>query len=391
METRTIDLSDGRFQQGVPFDAFAYLREHAPVWWWPEGSCWVVSTYELVEKMNRDFETYSSEGGIVPPGSTVNPSVLLAMDPPVHTEYRRMVIRSFVPRSIAALEQDIRRIADDAVAAFARRGGGDFVPDIAAAIPFRVMAHLTGVPVEAEAFVMRCGNAIAPNSDPEYRPRPDAVAVANEELSEFLGEQFAARRRQPGAELLSELLEVRRNGEPLPEEDLRGFAINYLLGGTETTRNLIAQGLLALVEHPAELRRFVDGEVGSSTMVDELLRWVTPVMHHSRWPTRDAEVAGQQIRKGDRVTLWMISANRDPAAFDRPDVFDVGREPNHHVSLGGGGPHYCLGSHLARLESVVTFEALRPLLAAMRLTAPAERVRSNFINGLKHLHVAIGA
>jgi cholest-4-en-3-one 26-monooxygenase len=349
-----------------------------------------VTTHELVEQMNRDFETYSSSGGIVPPaGANINPAVLLAMDPPVHTEYRRMVIRSFVPRSIAAIEADVRTIAEAAVDEFVAKGGGDFVIDIASAIPYRVMADLTGVPRSAERMIMRWGNAIAPNADPEYRPTPNAAAEANEALGEYLGEQFEERRRQPGEDLLSLLLDVRRQGEPLDEADLRGFAVNYLLGGTETTRNLIAQGLFALLEHPDELRRFSAGEVDGPTLVDELLRWTSPVLHHSRWATRSVEVAGQTINAGDRVTLWMVSANRDDTAFDRADIFDVGRSPNPHVALGGGGPHYCLGAHLARLESVVTFETLRSVMPKMKLTAPPERVRSNFINGMKHLHVSV--
>ena len=283
MSTVTIDLSDSRFEQGVPYETFAYLRAHDPVWWWADGNCWVVTSHELVEKMNRDFENYSSEGGIVPPdGLNVNPSVLLAMDPPVHTEYRRMVIKSFVPRSIAAVEGDVRRIAREAVADFVAHGGGDFVPDISAAIPFRVMAQMTGVPRAAESFVMRCGNAIAPNSDPEYRPHPAAAVEANESLSEFFGEQFEQRRRDPADDLLSDLLKVEHDGAPLPEADLRGFALNYLLGGTETTRNLIAQGMRELLDHPGELKRFVDGEVDAPTMVDEMLRFITPVLHHSR-------------------------------------------------------------------------------------------------------------
>jgi cholest-4-en-3-one 26-monooxygenase len=391
MQTVSVDLSDARFEEGVPFDTFAYLRANEPVWWWPEGACWVVTTHDLVEKMNRDFETFSSEGGIVPPaGANINPSVLLAMDPPLHTEYRRMVIKSFVPRSIAAIEADVREIAQEAVDDYVCAGGGDFVPHVASAIPFRVMAQLTGVPRSAETKVMKWGNAIAPNSDPEYRSTPDAASLANDALGDFLGEQFEERRRRPADDLLSHLLDVRRNGEPLPEADLRGFAVNYLLGGTETTRNLIAQALRVLLEHPAQLKRFVEGEVSSASMVEELLRWITPVLHHSRWCTRTVEVAGKTIKPGDRLTLWMISANHDGEAFDRADELDVGRDPNHHVALGGGGPHYCLGSHLARLESVVTFETLRPVLASMRITSPPQRVRSNFINGMKHLEVAIG-
>ena len=390
MDTVTIDLSDARFEQSVPYETFAYLREHAPVWWWPEGSCWVVTTHELVEQMNRDFQTFSSAGGIVPPGSTLNPSVLLAMDPPLHTEYRRMVIPSFMPRSIAVLEARARAIAQEAVDEFVENGGGDFVPAIAAAIPFRVMAELTGVPRSAEAMIMEWGHAIAPNSDPEYRPHPTSMMDAQEALSAFLGEQFAQRRAEPGDDLFSQLLVVERNGAPLPEEDLRGFGVNYLLGGTETTRNLIGQSLRVLLEHPGELRRFVAGEVATATMVDELLRFVTPVLHHSRWVTCETSAGGHALAPGDRVTLWMASANRDPAVFDDPEGLDLGRSPNHHVALGGGGPHYCLGSHLAKLEAVVTFEALRPVFDRLSFAGPPERVRSNFINGMKHLPLAVG-
>ena len=160
------------------------------------------------------------------------------------------------PASIGAIEADVRDIATAAVADFVAAGGGDFVIDVATAIPFRVMAALTAVPTSAETMIMRWGNAIAPNSDPEYRPTANAVAEAMDGLGGYLGEQFEQRRHHPGDDLFSQLLEVRRDGQPLPEEDLRGFGVNYLLGGTETTRNLIAQGLFTLLEHPDQLRRF---------------------------------------------------------------------------------------------------------------------------------------
>ncbi len=389
MQTVTIDLSDARFEQSVPFETFAYLREHAPVWWWPEGSCWVVTTHELVEQMNRDWPTFSSAGGIVPPGSTLNPAVLLAMDPPQHTKYRHLVIPSFMPRAIGRIEADVRAIAEVAVADFVAAGGGDFVPDIAAAIPFRVMADLTGVPRSAERQIMQWGHAIAPNSDPEYRPHPTSMMDAQAALSEFLGDEFARRRATPGDDLFSNLLHGELDGEPLVEEDLRGYGVNYLLGGTETTRNLIGQAMRVLLEHPTELRRFVDGAVDTTVMVDELLRFVTPVLHHSRWVTHETEAGGCRFATGDRVTLWMVSANRDAAVFADPDRFDAGRTPNPHVALGGGGPHFCLGSHLAKLEAVATFDALRPWLSRLSFAGTPERVRSNFINGMKHLRLTI--
>jgi cholest-4-en-3-one 26-monooxygenase len=389
METEQIDLSDARFEQGVPYATFAWLRANAPVWWWPAGGCWVVTTHELVEQMNRDWPTYSSAGGIVPPGSTLNPAVLLAMDPPEHTKYRHLVIPSFMPRAIARLEDHVREIAEDAVATFVANGGGDFVPDIAAAIPFRVMADLTSVPRDAEAQIMEWGHAIAPSSDPDYRPTPTSMMDAQEALSEFLGVEFDKRRAAPGDDLFSNLLGATLDGEPLSEQDLRGYGVNYLLGGTETTRNLIGQAMRVLLEHPDQLARFTGGEVAAATMVDELLRFITPVLHHSRWVTRDVEAGGVALRGGDRVTLWMASANRDEAVFADPEALDIGRSPNHHVALGGGGPHFCLGSHLAKLEAVATFDALRPVLDRMQFAGEPRRVRSNFINGMKALPLSV--
>jgi cytochrome P450 len=389
MEAGPVDLGDENFVTGVPHEALRYLRTHEPVWWWPGGECWVVTSYERIVEMNRDFNTYSSAGGVVPPGVGMNPSVLLAMDPPLHTEYRRMVIRSFVPRAIAALEASVRSIAAEAVAAFVAQGGGDFVEVVASAIPYRVMADLTGLPRSDEKVVTRWGNAIGPSSDPEFRPTPSAMADAQAEISEYLGAQFEARRHDPGSDLFSDLLKVEYEGRPLSEEDLRGFGINYILGGTETTRNLVAQGMLALLEHPEQATRYATGEVTGDTLVEEILRFSTPVMHHSRWATETRTVEGRTIKAGDRVTLWMISANRDDSVFDDPDGFDAGRQPNAHIALGSGGPHFCLGAHLARLEATAAFDALRPYLPRVALAASPERVRSNFFNGLKHLQLSL--
>ena len=208
-------------------------------------------------------------------------------------------------------------------------------------------------------------------------------------VREFLGEQFAARRVTPGDDLFSSLLRGTLDGEPLTEHDLRGYGVNYLLGGTETTRNLIGQAMRVLLEHPDQLARFTRGEVATSTLVDELLRYITPVLHHSRWVTKDVDVDGVSLRAGDRVTLWMASANRDEAVFDAPEALDIGRSPNHHVALGGGGPHFCLGSHLAKLEAVATLDALRPVLERCSFAGEPRRVRSNFINGMKALPIAV--
>lgn len=384
-----VDLSDEAFERAVPFAALAALRDRAPVWWWEGARCWVVTAHRLVAQLNRDPATYSSAGGVLPPGQGVKGLVLLSMDPPEHTRYRRMVNRSFAPRPVAELGTRVRHIAGEVLSGFAASGGGDFVTAVAARIPFLVMAMLTGVPRSAEPTVIRWGNAITPSSDPDYRPVPTALDDAQREMNAFLDEQFDERRRRPGDDLFSQLLGIETDTGALGADDLRGFGLNYLLGGTETTRTLIAQGLLALLEHPGQSRRFALAEVETPTMVEELLRWVTPVAHHSRWATADHELAGHQVRSGDRVSLWMIAANRDPAAFEDPDDLDLARTPNPHVALGGGGPHYCLGAHLARLETAATFEGLRHLLDRTALAGTPQRVRTNFFNMLKSLPVEI--
>ena len=162
-----------------------------------------------------------------------------------------------------------------------------------------------------------------------------------------------------------------------------------VVGGSETTRHLISHTLQTLHEHPEQRERVVHGEVPAALTVEEMLRWSSPVMHHARHATCDVEILGQKIRAGDRVTLWMVSANRDEAAFENPDRLDVGRTPNNQVALGAGGPHFCLGAHLARLEGIAVLDELRPVLPRLEVTGPPVRLRSNFFNGIKRLPVRI--
>jgi len=162
-----------------------------------------------------------------------------------------------------------------------------------------------------------------------------------------------------------------------------------VVGGSETTRHLLSHGVIALIEFPEQRRRVVDGSVAMDTVIEEMLRWSTPVMHHARHATHSVEIAGHRIERGQRVVLWLASANRDGAVFADPDVFDVGRSPNPHTALGSGGPHFCLGAHLARLEGAATFEELRPYLDRLRLAGPVQRLRSNFFNSVKHLPLTV--
>jgi cholest-4-en-3-one 26-monooxygenase len=386
-----IDLADvDRFAAGVPWEWFARLRDQAPLWW--HDGCWVITSHELFQAVTRDWATFSSAGGTTPPGDpgqAPQGQILLAMDPPEHTFYRRLVSRLFTPRAVAALEPQVREVAARRVAAFVTAGSGDFVLDIAAPIPLRVIATLMGVPEADEPQVFEWANAIIPSEDPEYRVSPEAARSARAALEAYGTEMIARRRRQPTGDLLTRLIEAKVDGQGLTDDELQKFVVLLVVGGSETTRHLLSHGVIALIEFPEQRRRVVEGSVAMDTVVEEMLRWSTPVMHHARHATRAVEVGGQRIEPGQRVVLWLASANRDGSAFPDPDVFDVGRTPNPHTALGSGGPHFCLGAHLARLEASATFEELRPHLDRLRLAGPVQRLRSNFFNSIKHLPLTV--
>jgi cholest-4-en-3-one 26-monooxygenase len=386
-----IDLGPERFAHGVPLAELRYLRENAPVWWSSSLQCWVVTSYELVEQCNRDWARFSSSDGVVDPADAGTPRwrPITGLDPPEHGRYRRLVMAPFTPVPVERLEGLVREITRDAVYAFVNDGGGDFVKGVACAVPFRVMATLTGVPLADEDLIVGWTNSVMPNADPDFRPTESTAETSRLALGEYCL-SLARRQRSGERALLSQtLFEGRLEDRALRDDEVAHFLDTFIVGGTETTRQLIAHGLLALLEHPDQRHRLVSGSVPSALAVEEMLRWASPVLQHSRRATEASTVGGVTIAAGDRVTLWIVSANRDDAVFDHPDVFDVGRAPNPHVSLGAGGPHHCLGAHLARLEARVVFEELRSLLPHIALDAPPERVASNFFNGIKRLPVAL--
>jgi cholest-4-en-3-one 26-monooxygenase len=277
-----------------------------------------------------------------------------------------------------------------AVADFVASGGGDFVTAVAAAVPFRVMANMIGMPLEDEAEVTRWTAAIMPNSDPEYCPIPTSAIDATIREAEYADSLIEDHRLSPRDDLIGMLLNATIAGRPITHEEVREFVCLYVKGGTETTRHLIAHGMQLLLEWPEQRRRVVDGSAIMADVVEEMLRWSTPVMQHSRWPTEQVELGGQQILPGERTILWLLSANHDESVFADPDAFDVNRKPTaKHATFGAGGPHFCIGAQLSRLEGQMVFKELRPYLDLMQLTRPADRLASSMFNGIKHLHVSV--
>jgi cholest-4-en-3-one 26-monooxygenase len=387
-----VDLSDEQFGVGIPFGTFAALRATQPVYWYEPGKCWVVTSYEHVEKINRDPRLFSSAGGPIPPDDPGHPElpIMLADDPPVHTVYRRMVNKDWTPRSVAARGGLVESVVNDVVGAFREKGSGDFVADVAGPIPFRIIATMVGIPTGDAHMLWEWTNTLMPSKDPDYRTDPDAPLRASTEMKRYLGELLEDHRKHPRDDLASMVLSLEKDGEPLNERELRDYLNLFLTGGNETTRHLLTHTAIALTSHRDQLNRLLSGEVSVASAVEEMLRWSTPVMHHSRWATADADIGGAHVRAGDRLTLWMISANHDERVFDQPDRLDLGRGPNPHITFGGGGPHFCLGVHLARMEAEVAIRALLPLLAVMRLEGEPERVWTSFFNGIKRMPVSLG-
>ncbi|MFI6504281.1 cytochrome P450 [Nonomuraea typhae] len=325
---------------------------------------------------------------------------MINMDDPRHARLRRIVSRAFTPRILAKMEEDLARAAAEIVDEAIKEGPGDFVEQIAARLPVRVICDMMGIPPRFHAMVLRRTNIILGNTDAEYtgiEPDFKRLNVARgllkllhaghslNRLAARLGDQ---RRRQPTGDLVSLLV----NGdERLTPQELGSFFILLVVAGSETTRNAIAYGLKLFTDHPGQREHLLadfDGRIAKAC--DEIVRYSTPVIQFRRTLACDHELNGVPYKKGDKVLLFYNSANRDEAVFTDPDVFDITRDPNPHVGFGGPGPHYCLGAHLAKREMTVMFRELFTRLPAIRAEGEPDFLLSNFINGVKHLRYSTG-
>lgn len=395
------------FAAGFPHPVFAVLRREAPVWWHPahprapggEGF-WVVSRHAEALAILRDPETFSSEGG---PGRAgggttlddlprgVGPGVMPNMtDPPRHTAVRLLVQPAFKPRTIARLENDLRARTRAILARLRAgpdgRGACDFLRDVAAELPLQVTASLLGIPQEDRHRIFAWTTAFVDYADRDLGESSARLAAAAAGLADYGRALIAARRAEPGDDLFSVAL-----AGGLRDEELLPFLSLLLVAGTETTRNAIAGGLLALIEHPAEMRALraavADGDGALvASAVEEILRWTSPTAYNRRTATRDVVLGGQTIRAGDKVTHWYPSANRDEAVFPDPERFDVRRAPNPHLAFGHGA-HHCLGANLARTEIRVVLEELLPRWVEIERDGPVAWARSNKHTGMRGMPV----
>jgi cytochrome P450 len=405
-----VDLENDVFAERVPHETFELLRREAPVHWydWQGGKgFWCVTKHADLVAVHKDTETFSSEVGATALEDLDEEQIaarksMLDTDPPAHSRLRNLVAQPFTPRVVRGYEETLRHLTQAVLDRALPLGEFDFVEEIAKQLPIRVLARLLGVPDEDTGKLIEWGDGCIGNTDPEltevlhdspeseqYRLVPFRSPTALElfEYGHWLAEQ---RRDDPRDDLVSKLVHAEIDGEKLTTQEFDTMFLLLVVAGNETTRQAIAHGMLALIEHRAEWRRLDEQpDLLWRTGADEMLRWATPVLHFRRTATRDVELRGTTIRAGDKVVVWYISANFDEEVFDDPYRFDVGRSPNKHVVFGGGGPHYCLGAHLAKLEVQVMFDLLLPRIADVELTGPAERMRTNFTNAFKRMPVRV--
>ncbi len=400
-----LDLSDpDSFNTGFPHEMFRWLRREKPVAW-HEGDIhggpgyWIISKYEDIKQISRSPEIFSSasgtniedrdmqggsgEGGLEAP-------LLLDMDPPNHVRFRKLVSGGFTPREIAALEKHSQEIVSRILDDVGKRGSCDFVTEIAAELPLQVIAELLGCPAEDRNRIFNWSNRMVGGEDPEYQVEEGGQMAAATEMFLYAHGLAEERLEKPKDDLMSSILHGEVDGERITMPEFDAFFLILALAGNETTRNLIAHGMLQLMKHPDARQRLIDEPELIPSAVEEMLRFCSPVMYFRRTALEDAEIRGQMIRKGEKVTLWYPSGNRDEEHFERPDEFDITRKPNHHMAFGIG-EHFCLGTHLARQEIRAMFEGVLTRLPDMELDGEVSYLRSHLIDGVKHIPVRFTA
>ncbi|MGW0839014.1 cytochrome P450 [Streptomyces sp. NPDC002787] len=398
------DLTDpDLLHHRVPLPEFAELRRTEPVRWIPQApgiagfadeGYWAVTRHADVKYVSTHPELFSS---------TVNTAIirfnehierdaidaqrliLLNMDPPEHTRVRQIVQRVFTPRAIRALEDNLRhRALTIARQAVAQPGPFDFVTEVACELPLQAIAELIGIPQEDRIRIFEWSNRMISYDDPEYAITEEVGQQSAMELIAYAMNMAADRKQCPAKDIVTTLVAAEDEGN-LTSDEFGFFVLMLAVAGNETTRNAITHGMHAFLTHPDQWDLYKRER--PATAAEEIVRWAAPVNAFQRTATQDVELGGKLIKKGDRVGIFYASANHDPEVFPAPDTFDITRDPNPHLGFGGGGPHFCLGKSLAVLEIDLIFNAIADAMPNLRLAGEPSRLRSAWINGVKHLQV----
>jgi cholest-4-en-3-one 26-monooxygenase len=397
MAMRDIDLMDPMvFSQGIPYEYFRQLRraERLTLAHDTDGTpLWYVVRHRDVVRISRDTRVFASGPSTMTSvrKQEISEPVITFLDGPAHSRMRKLAFKAFAPARLALLQDPVRGIVDALLTEAVAKGDFDMAEDVALRLPFEVLARLFGVPDGDREMVIGWARQTVNLGDPEY----DAAASGEPDVFRKLLDYFLNfaefRAREPANDLFSVLMAARLNGGPsgLPDRltphEVGVFATTLITAGSETTYCSVTGAVIALLEFRDQLATLLADRDLIAGAAEEILRWVTPVTHFARNVVRDTEIAGQPIRTGERVVMWYTSANRDEEVFADPDRFDVSRDPNPHVTFGGGGPHFCIGNVLAVMELRQFLEGALSLLPRLEITGAPVRPESNFMNSIKHL------
>ena len=395
----TVDaISNNAYRNGPPHELYTLMRHEAPIlkhrgidpgspeWFW------AISKHADVIEVSRKFQNFSS----AKKGALVNQErpdleiarMMIDTDPPDHTRLRNLVNRGFTPKAMRLLEDHFREVAHRLIAEAKAEGTLEFVEKVSSELPLVAIAELLGIPYEDRRKVFDWSNRMIGSTDPDYSGGAEDAQTAAAELYMYANQMAAERKIEPKNDLVTILISD-HDGDQLTEHEFDLFVLLLSVAGNETTRNGISHGVLALIEQPGAWDTLKADPTLVASGVEEMLRWGTPVNNFLRTATGDVELHGQLIKEGDSVVMLYASANRDEEVFADPFHFDVTRSPNPHVTFGGGGPHFCLGFNLAKLEMRILFEELVAQVDSVALAGEVTKLRSAFIHGIKQLPVTL--
>ncbi|BBM82217.1 cytochrome P450 [Candidatus Uabimicrobium amorphum] len=404
MRLKDIDLNNlDLYEKGLPHEMFEVLRKESPVYWQEEEDgqgYWAITKYDDVVAVSKNTKLFSSQKGAVYLEEMSQSQMevrrsMLETDPPLHTKLRGLLSKDFTPKSVKQYEEFIRNLAKKLLEEAFSRESFNFVHDVAGNLTMGVVAEMMGIPGEDMPELIHWTNQMIGSTDDDEERLVDRDDQSLKDLPmrsptslkvyEYAKKVADEKRLDPQQDIITKLVEGSIDGRPLTEQEYRMYFILLLIAGNETNRSTMSHGIVALKEHPLALEKLQNDFSLLPTAIEEILRWATPVYYFRRTTTKDTEIRGVKIEEGAKVVMWYNSANFDEEIFSDPYTFNIGREKNRHLVFGGGGPHFCLGAPLARMEIRILYEELLPHFDRLHIAQPISLMRSNHFHSLKEL------